>query len=172
MPEPVLRVLDYVAVPLLVIVAVAIPTFAIVAIPYAGQKCALARKSQRRQFRVRLRIRQLMTAVLVAAAGLEFASLTRRAYDARQKAEEHAREASNCRWLLGREKNGFWFIKIEDPSLDWAPGLLAYYHSLERYHEGLYLKYDDITRHPWRSFSPDPPEPKMPEWPEMMGPEY
>ena len=157
MPEPILRILDYVAPCVLVIVAAAIPVFMIVAIPYAVQKCTQGPNRLRRAFRLRLRIWQLMAAVLVVGIGVEFVILTRRAFDARQKAQEHAMQASTCRWILG---------------LDHFPGMVSYYQSLERYHEGLYQKYDDIVRHPWRSYSPDPPEPKMPDFPEVMGPEY
>jgi hypothetical protein len=157
-PEPILRILDYVAPWVLVIVAAAIPAFMIVAIPFAVQKCTQAPKRVKRPLRLRLRIWQLMAAVLVVGIGVELVILSRRAFDARQKAQEHAMEASTCRWMLGRTNP--------------LPGTLAYYQSLERYHERLYQKYDDIVRHPWRSDSPDAPEPKMPDWPEIMGPEY
>lgn len=163
MPESILRILDYLAPLVMMIVAIAIPTFAIVAIPFAVQKCALARKRARRPFRLRVRIWQLMSAVLVVGTALSVVIMARRAYHAYGKAQVHAREASNCRWMLGREKYDFWSFKIDSPTLDGLPGLVEYYESLERYHEALRQKYHDIARHPWRFASPDPQEPKMPE---------
>jgi hypothetical protein len=170
-PESILRILDYVAPSVLMIVAMAIPAFAIVAIPFAVQKCSLAPKRASRPFRLRARIWQLMAAVLVVGTALELVIMTRRAYHAYNKTEEHAREASSCRRMLGREKIDALFFKIDSPSLDGPPGLVEYFRSLESYHEGLRQKYRDIARHPWRSVSPDPPEPKMPEGPAIMGPE-
>ena len=165
MPESILRILDYVAPVLFVIVAIAIPAFAIIAIPYAVQKCALAPKRVRRPFRLRIRIWQLMAAVLVVGTVLEIAILTQRAYHAHNKAEVHASEASHYRWMLGREPSGFWIFNVKAPPLEGLPSLVDYYQSLERYHEGLRQKYHDLSRHPWRSVSPDPPEPTLPEWP-------
>jgi hypothetical protein len=171
-PEPILRILDYVAPCLFVLVAVAIPAFAIVAIPIAVQKCARVPKRATRPFRLRVRIWQLMAAVLVVGAGLELVIMTRRAYHAYNKAEFHAKEASSCRWILGREEDSSWFFKVKAPPLDGLPGLVEYHQSLERHHEALRQKYHDLARNPWRSVLPDPPEPTMPVWPEIMGREY
>jgi hypothetical protein len=166
-----LRILDFIAPGLIVLLAVAIPAFAIIAIPFAVQKCALAPKRARRPFRVRIRIWQLMVAVLLVGTALELVIMIGRAYHAHNKAEEHAREASNSRWWLGREKSGFWIFATKAPSLDGLPGLVTYYESLERHHDELRRKYQDIAGHPWRSLTPDPPEPKMPEGLALMGPE-
>jgi hypothetical protein len=172
-PEPILRILDYVAPGLIVLLAVAIPAFAIVAIPHAIQKCAHAPKRARRPFRVRVRIWQLMVAVLVVGAVFEFAIMARQAHHAHKRAVDHAREAWGCRWLLGREEDGSWFFKFKAPPLDGIPGLVEYFQSLERHHEALSQKYHDIARHPWSIVSGDPPEPKMPDNLEFIGgPEY
>jgi hypothetical protein len=171
-PEHILRILDYVAPCLFVIVAIAIPTIAIVAIPAAVRKCALVPKRARRPFRVRMRIWQLMAAVLVVGAVFELAIMTRRAYHAHKRAEDHAGEAWSCRWMLGREEDGSWLFKFKAPPLDGFPGLVEYLQSLERHHEALRQKYHDIAHHPWRLVSSDAPEPKMPEAPGFMGPEY
>jgi hypothetical protein len=171
-PEHILRIIDVIAVILFVVVGVAIPVFAVVSVTIAVKKWRDAPKSARRPLRIRIRIWQLMTAVLVVGVVLELGLLTRRALDARQKAEEHASQAQFCRFMLGREKLDLFFIKMQSHSLDFAPGLRDYYESLERHHEELERKYRDIARHPWRFASEDAPAPTMPEGLAILGPEY
>src|SRR5262249_9765167 len=85
---------------------------------------------------------------------------------------DHAMHAQVYRWILGREEAELWFFKFDARPLPMLPGLAEYYQSLERHHAGLYQKYDEVARHPWRLVSPDPPEPEMPPWPTIMGREY
>jgi hypothetical protein len=171
-PESILRILDFVAPFVLLIVAMAIPAFAIAAIPFAVHKCALAPRRAKRPFRLRVRIWQLMAAVVVVATALGVMIMTQRAYHAHRKAEKHAMVASAYRSTLGQPKQDFGLSKSEAPFLDALASLDGYFESLERYHEGLRQKYHDLAWHPWRSVSPDPPEPKMPDGLAILGPDF
>jgi hypothetical protein len=172
MPEPILRLIDHLAVWLFVIVLIAIPAFAIVAIPHAVKKCAGNANRAGHAWRVRVRIWHLMGAILVAGTLSAIGIMTERAFHAREKAKDHAIQAEACRFALGREKVDLWLFKVDSAPVDGLPGLVAYYESLERYHAAMSQKYYDVASHPWRALSPDPPEPKMPDVPALIGPEY
>jgi hypothetical protein len=166
------HVVDQIAVCLFMVVLIAIPVFAIVYIPYAVEKCSRALRRARRPFRLRVRLWQLMTAVLILGTLTAIVMMSQRALHARRTAEDHAIHARVCRWMLGREKLDTGFFKIDSAPLDGDPGLVEYFQSLEQYHEGLSRKYYGVARRPWLTVSADAPKPEMPAAPAIMGREY
>jgi len=155
-----------------VIVSVAVLVFVIVSIAVFGT-LALARRRARLPVRyrfgpvgfrlhpVRLRFRlwQLIAAILVLGALLELVIVARRAFHAYQKAEEHANSAESYRSFQDPGSLVSFWVRLFG-GRPWDPWVLKHFRAMERYHERMSQKYYDVARHPWRSVSPDPPEPK------------
>ena len=104
------------------------------------------------RFRLRLRLWQLMTAIVVLGLFFELVILASISFRACRRAEDHARDRWTMDFLVSSTSGGL--------SDSW---ITKYYRESGRYHQRMSEKYYDIARHPWRSVSPDPPEPTLQE---------
>jgi hypothetical protein len=157
-----------------VIAAAAVLVFVVVSIVAFGTLALLSRRAStpaRYRFgpiafrfhpvRLRMRLWHCMAAILVLGALLELGMEGRRAFHAYEKARYHAHSASAYRSMQERGSLSNFLPGLL--GLHWDPWMLDYFRAMESYHERISQKYYGVACHPWRSVSPDPPEPSLEE---------